>query len=205
MVQAGHYRRCHGGPFLTPQRQSDRGRRRLALASAVVELRRRTLLSLDDVLGCLRATTTRLTRSARHHCLVRHCISRLLRDEKKASKHGRFPDTAISYVHIAVCKLHLTEGKGFMSLAIAPVSKCTHVAFLHANTKPNDAAFLRAVVQAFPYRIHAVPTDNSMALAELPKNCGRYSAMLAIFGAHIFRRVCEEHGIEHRSTNPCRP
>src|ERR671939_832046 len=38
----------------------------------VVEFRRRTLLALDDVLGCLRESLPTLTRSALHRCLVRH-------------------------------------------------------------------------------------------------------------------------------------
>jgi hypothetical protein len=43
----------------------------------IVEFRRRTLLPLDDVLGCLRDTTPKLTRSSLHRCLGRHGISRL--------------------------------------------------------------------------------------------------------------------------------
>ena len=35
----------------------------------VVEFRRRTLLPLDDVLGCLREAIPKLTRSALHRCL----------------------------------------------------------------------------------------------------------------------------------------
>src|SRR3954453_7485220 len=35
----------------------------------VVEFRRRTLLPLDDVLGCLRKTIPKLSRSALHRCL----------------------------------------------------------------------------------------------------------------------------------------
>ena len=69
----------------------------------VVEFRRRTLLPLDDVLGCLRETIPSLSRSALHRCLVRHGISRLPRDEEKASKRGRFAETTIGYVHIDVC------------------------------------------------------------------------------------------------------
>jgi hypothetical protein len=43
----------------------------------VVEFRRRTLLPLDDVLGCLRDTIPRLSRSALHRCLQQQSISRL--------------------------------------------------------------------------------------------------------------------------------
>jgi transposase InsO family protein len=171
----------------------------------VVEFRRRTLLPLDDVLGCLRESIPRLTRSALHRCLVRHGISRLPRDEGSASKRGRFAETTIGYVHIDVCELRLAQGKLFLFLAIDRVSKFVHVAFFDANTKLNGAAFLRQVVAAFPYRLHTVLTDNGMAFADLPKNRGRYPEIEALFGGHIFDRVCEEHGITHKLTKPYHP
>jgi transposase InsO family protein len=171
----------------------------------VVELRRRTLLPLDDVLGCLRESIPRLTRSALHRCLVRHGISRLPRDEGSASKRGRFAETTIGYVHIDVCELRLAAGRLFLFLAIDRVSKFAHVAFFDANTKLNGAAFLREVVAAFPYAIHTVLTDNGMAFADLPKNRGRHPEIEAIFGGHVFDRVCDEHGIEHKLTKPYHP
>jgi hypothetical protein len=81
----------------------------------VVEFRRRTLLPLDDVLGCRRETIPRLSRrSALHRCLVRHGISRLPEGEEKASKRKRFAETRIGYVHIDVCELRLAQGKLLM-------------------------------------------------------------------------------------------
>ncbi len=90
-------------------------------------------------------------------------------------------------------------------LTIDRVSKFTYVAFLDANTKVNGAAFLREVVEAFPYRIHTVLTDNGMAFADLPKNRGRSPEMTALFGGHIFDHVCDQHGIKHRLTKPYHP
>jgi transposase InsO family protein len=171
----------------------------------IVEFRRRTLLPLDDVLGCLRDAIPKLSRSALHRCFVRHGISRLPRDEEKASKRQHFAETAIGYVHIDVCELRLAEGKLFMFLAIDRVSKFVHVAFFEAATKMNGAAFLREVVAAFPYQIHTVLTDNGMAFADLPKNRGRYPEIEALFGGHIFDRVCNQHGIEHKLTKPYHP
>jgi transposase InsO family protein len=171
----------------------------------VVEFRRRTLLPLDDVLGCLREAIPKLTRSALHRCLVRHGISRLPHDPEKASKRGRFAETKIGYVHIDVCELRLSEGRLFLFLAVDRVSKFAHVAFFDANTKLNGAAFLRQVVAAFPYRLHTVLTDNGMAFADLPKNRGRYPEIEALFGGHVFDRVCDQNGIEHRLTKPYHP
>ncbi len=99
----------------------------------------------------------------------------------------------------------LAERKLCMFLAIDRVSKFTHVAFLGANTKANGAAFLRAVVQVFPCRIHTVLTDNGMAFADRPKNRGRHAAMEAIFGGHILDRVSDQHSKENKLTKPNHP
>lgn len=169
----------------------------------IVEFRRRTLLPLDDVLGCLKDSIPKLTRSSLHRCLARHGISRLPESEEKASKRSRFADTTIGYVHIDICELRLAEGKLNMFLAIDRVSKFTYVEFHENAGKMNGAAFLRNVVKAFPYRIHTVLTDNGMAFADLPKN--RNGATRRYLGAHIFDRVCTAHGIEHRLTKPYHP
>lgn len=168
----------------------------------VVEFRRRTLLPLDDVLGCLRETIPTLTRSALHRCLQRHGISRLPDDSEKTSKRGSFADTKIGYVHIDSSEFRHAEGRLVMFLAIDRVSKFTYVEFHEKAGKMNGAAFLRNVVQAFPYKIHTVLTDNGMAFADLPKNRTGPTAMC--FG-HIFDRVCAENGIEHRLTKPYHP
>ena len=136
----------------------------------IVEFRRRTLLPLDDVLGCLKDSIPKLTRSSLDRCLERHGISRLPESEEKASKRGRFADTAIGYVHFDICELRLVEGKLNMFLAIDRVSKFTYVEFHENAGKMNGADFLQNVVKAFPYKIHTVLTDNGMAFADLPKN-----------------------------------
>jgi transposase InsO family protein len=65
------------------------------------------------------------------------------------------------------------------------------------------SAFLRAVVEVFPYKIHTVLTDNGMAFADLPKY--RDSQGHGSSGGHIFGRVCIDNGIEHRLTKPYHP
>lgn len=63
--------------------------------AVVIEFRRRTLLPLDDVMGCLKDQIPKLTRSALHRCLQRHGISRLPKDEDASSKRKTFKDTKI--------------------------------------------------------------------------------------------------------------
>ena len=169
----------------------------------VVEFRRRTLLPLDDVLGCLRDSIPKLTRSSLHRCLERHGISRLPEDPDHSSKRGKFAATAIGYVHIDISELRLAQGKLNMFLAIDRVSKFTYVEFRDDAGKMNGAEFLRGVVEAFPYAIHTLLTDNGMAFADLPKN--RNGPSRRYLGAHIFDRVCNENGIEHKLTKPYHP
>ena len=175
----------------------------LAEEAMAVEFRRRTLPPLDDVLGCLRDSIPKLTRSSLHRRLERHGISRLPEHPDKASKRGKFAHTAIGYVHIDISELRLGGGKLNMVLAIDRVTKFTYVELRDDAGKMNGAEFLRGVVEAFPYAIHTVLTDNGMAFAGLPKN--RNGPTRRYPGAPIFDRVCAEHGIEHRLTKPYHP
>lgn len=168
----------------------------------IVEFRRRTLLPLDDVLGCLRETIPNLTRSALHRCLQRHGISRLPVSDEKTSKRGRFAETKIGFVHIDVCELRLTDGRLHMFLAIDRVSKFTYVEFHDQANTTTGPEFLRSVVAAFPYKLHTVLTDNGVPFADMPKNRNGPTARLR---GHMFDRVCREHAIEHRLTKPYHP
>lgn len=168
--------------------------------ATVVEFRRRTLLPLDDVLGCLCDSIPKLIRSRQRCRLERHGISRLPNNPDKASKRGKFAQTAIGYVHINVSELRLAEGKLNMVLAIDRVSKFTYVEFRDDAGKMNGADFLRGVVGTFSYAIHTVLTDNGIVFADLPKN--RDGPTRRYLGAHIFDRVCAENGIEHKLTEP---
>ena len=61
----------------------------------VVAFRQKTLLPLDDVLGCLRDAIPHLSRSALHRCLQRHGVSRLPIEETKEQRK-RFKTQTIS-------------------------------------------------------------------------------------------------------------
>jgi transposase-like protein len=168
----------------------------------VVAFRQKTLLPLDDVLGCLRDAIPNLSRSALHRCLQRHGVSRLPVEET-AEKRKRFKTYEIGYVHIDSCELRHADGKLIMFLAIDRVSKFTYVEFHDKAGKMAGSAFLRNLVEAFPYKIHTVLTDNGMAFADLPKY--RDGQGQGSPGGHSFGRVCIENGIEHRLTKPYHP
>jgi transposase InsO family protein len=170
--------------------------------AVVVEFRRRTLLPLDDVLGRLRETLPRLSRSALHRCLQRHDISRLPRDPERSSKRGHFAETQIGYVHVDAAELRTAEGKVHLFLAIDRVSKFTYVELRTRATMRDGATFLLGVIAAFPYAIHTVLTDNGIVFADAP----RYRrGLTASTRGHLFDRVCRAHGITHKLTKPYHP
>ena len=109
-----------------------------------MEFRRRTLLPLDDLMGCLRESIPKLSRSSLHRCLLRHGISRLPASEIKATGRGKFAPTEIGYVHIDIAELRLAEGKLNRFLAIDRVSKFTYVEFRDDMGKMNGADLLSA-------------------------------------------------------------
>ncbi len=80
----------------------------------MVAFREKTLLPLDDVLGCLKDSIPNLSRSALHRCLQRHGISRLPVEEDN-EKRKRFKTYDIGYVHIDSCELRHADGKLVMS------------------------------------------------------------------------------------------
>ncbi len=64
-------------------------------------------------------------------------------------------------------------------------------------TVETATAFLQSLIDALPYRIHTVLTDNGIQFGDLPSRRNGLTAKLRI---HMFNRVCAANGIEHRTT-----
>jgi transposase InsO family protein len=168
----------------------------------VVAFRRHTLLPLDDCLYALQPTIPHLTRSSLHRCLKRHGISRLPEAEGDTSSRKRFKPYPIGFFHIDIAEVRTEEGKLYLFVAIDRTSKFAFAELHEKATTQTSKAFLHSLVEAVPYRIHTVLTDNGIQFADLPKNrCGP----TALLRGHPFDRVCREHGIEHRLTKPNHP
>jgi hypothetical protein len=122
---------------------------------------------------------------------------------RQKERRKRFKTYEIGYVHIDSWELRHAEGKLVMFLAIDRVSKFADIEFHDSAGKMEGSAFLKAVVEVFPYKIYTVLTDNGMAFADLPKN--REGPSRCLLGPHIFDRVCMANAIEHRLTKPYHP
>jgi transposase InsO family protein len=163
----------------------------------MVACRMPTLLPLDDCLYALQATLPHLTRSALHHCLQRHGISRLPDTEGDKPAQKKFTLYPIGYFHIDLAKVHTEAGKRYRFVAIDRA--CTFAsAERHPEASKTVAAqFLRHLIAAVPYKIHPVLTDHGMQFTN--RKHDPYAFL------HTFDRVCQESGIDHRLTTTNHP
>ena len=170
--------------------------------AVIVAFRKHTLLPLDDCLYALQPTITHLTRSSLHRCLQRHGISRLPQiggDKPVRKAFRRYP---IGYFHIDIAEVHSAEGKLYLFVAIDRTSKFAFVRLEESATVQTATAFLQKLIDALPYRIHTVFTDNGIQFCDLPSRRNGPTARLRM---HMFDRVCAGNGIEHRTTKPNHP
>src|SRR5271155_2741678 len=120
----------------------------------VVAFRRHTLLPLDDCLYALQPTIPPLTRSSLHRCLQRHGISRLPDVDGDKPDKRKFKAYPLGYFHIDIAEVRTAEGKLYLFIAIDRTSKFAFTE-LHVKATTRVAAdFLRALIQAVPYRVH---------------------------------------------------
>jgi hypothetical protein len=160
--------------------------------AAIVAFRKHTLLPLDDCLYALQPTIPHLTRSSLHRCLQRHGISRLPQVDGDKPAKKKFKAYPIGYFHIDIAEVQTAEGKLRLFVAIDRTSKFAYAQLHETAGKMAVAQFLRDLIAVVPYAIHTVLTDNGIQFTNQERH--RYAF------EHIFDRVCDEHGIEHRLT-----
>ncbi|QFT33922.1 Integrase core domain protein [Labrenzia sp. THAF82] len=168
----------------------------------IVAFRRHTLLPLDDCLYALQPTLPHLTRSSLHRCLQRHGISRLPEvggDKPAKKKFKRYP---IGYFHIDIAEVRTAEGKLYLYVAIDRTSKFAFVQVVCKTGRTSASAFLVALIEAVPYRIHTVLTDNGIQFTFPPRYADGPTAR---YMTHMFDMRCRENGIEHRLTKVKHP
>jgi hypothetical protein len=177
----------------------------------VVALRRHTLLPLDDCLYALQPTIPHLTRSSLHRCLKRHGISRLPQVEGEASPKSKFKAYPIGYFHIDIAEVRTAEGKLHLIVAIDRTSKFAFVELHEKVTRRTAADFLRRLIEAVPYRVHTVLTDNGTHFTDpagetwSPAEIKQMIANRQPFLAHAFEYACALNDIDHRLTKPKHP
>src|ERR687886_628487 len=177
----------------------------------VVAFRRHTLLPLDDCLYALQATIPHLTRSSLHRCLQRHGISRLPEVDGDKPDKRKFKSYPIGYFHIDIAEVRTEAGKLHLFVAIDRTSKFAFVELHEKATTGVSGEFLRRLIEAVPYRVHTVLTDNGIqfttpaaggsAVPEIRDAMARGEP----FRAHAFEYACAKASIDHRPTKPKHP
>ena len=128
--------------------------------AVVVAFRRHTLLPLDDCLYALQPTIPHLTHSSLHRCLQRHGISRLPDMDGENPKKQRFKRYPIGFFHIDIAELRTAEGKLYLFVAIDRTSKFAVAQLVERADRKTAWEFLELLLDAVPYRIHTILTDN---------------------------------------------
>ena len=179
--------------------------------AVVVAFRRNTLLPLDDCLYALQATIPHLTRSSLHRCLQRHGISRLPEVDGDKPDRRKFKSYPIGYFHIDIAEVRTEQGKLHLFVGIDRTSKFAFVELHEKATTRVSADFLRRLLEAVPYKVHTVLTDNGIqfttpgaggsAVPEIREALARGE----LFRAHAFELACAKAGIDHRTTKPKHP
>ncbi|MEB3701821.1 IS481 family transposase [Candidatus Bealeia paramacronuclearis] len=129
--------------------------------------------------------------------MQRHDISRLPEVDKDKPKKKKFKKYPIGYFHIDIAEVSTEEGKLQLFVAIDRTCKFAYLELHAKKTKMIAAEFLKNVIQSVPYKIHTILTDNGIQFTNRSKDRNAF--------AHIFDRVCYEHGIEHRLTKVNHP
>ena len=163
----------------------------------IIAFRRHTLLPLDDCLYTLQPTIPHLTRSSLHRCLQRHGISRLPDVAGDKPDKKKFKTYPIGYFHIDIAEVQTAEGKLYLYVAIDRTSKFAFVQVVMKTGRTSASAFLMALIEAVPYRIHTVLTDNGIQFTFPPRYADGPTAR---YMTHMFDMRCRENGIEHRLT-----
>ncbi len=87
-------------------------------------------------------------------------------------------------------------------MAIDRTSKFAFAQLAEKANRVTASAFLTALIEAVPYKIHTVLTDNGIQFTFPPRYADGPTARYA---THMFDMCCRENGIEHRLTKPNHP
>jgi hypothetical protein len=163
----------------------------------IVAFRKHTLLPLDDCLYALAAD-----HSAPDALLIAP-LPATSRDLPTAGRGGdkppkkKFKSYPIGYFHIDIAEVQTAEGKLYLIVAIDRTSKFAFAQLVEKANRVMASAFLVALIEAVPYKIHTVLTDNGIQFRYPPRSADGPTAR---YMTHMFDMRCRENGLEHRFT-----
>jgi len=120
-------------------------------------------------LYALQPTIPHLSRSTLHRCYQRHGISRLPDIEGDKSAKKKFKKYSIGYFHLDIAEVRTEEGKLYLFVAIDRTSKFAYVELHDKSNRNVSTVFLRNLINAVPYKIHTILTDNGSQFCHPPR------------------------------------
>lgn len=93
--------------------------------------------------------------------------------------------------------MHTEAGRFYLLVALDRPSKLAFAELHPSATKLLAADFLRWVLAALSYKVHKVLINKDIKFGNMPHQVYAWR--------HIFDRVCDEYGSEHRFTKPAHP
>ena len=88
-------------------------------------------------------------------------------DKPKRQKFKRYP---IGYFHIDIAELRTNEGKLYLFVAIDRTRKFAVALLVDKANRKTAWEFLETVLEAVPYKVHTILTDNGIQCCEQPRN-----------------------------------
>lgn len=174
----------------------------------IVSLRQQTRLSLDDITEVMnRCVNRQLSRSAIHRCLHR-CNAAKLPDlqDQELVKHGTFELTSCGYIHIDLKYLtRLQKQASYVFVAIDRATRFVYIEIITDRKAKTITACLERFLANFPHPVHTILTDNGGEFTDRFGSQGKGRTEGKVSGQHLFDKLCQAHGIEHRLIKPFHP
>jgi len=161
---------------------------------AICEVRRTLQLPLDDLFIVFKPNIPALTRSNLHRCLQHYGLSLLPKETGERVKKP-FKDYPIGYMHVDITELLTDTGKQYLFVAIDRATKYIYIELHERMTMDNAVHFLKNLQQDCIFKLTHILTDNGAQFTY--KLLAEHLQPNKI---HPFTALCEEMGIEHRTT-----
>jgi transposase InsO family protein len=173
----------------------------------ICELRKITLLGLDDLLDIINNFGIKITRSALDRALRRNDLANLknyiskLNPEEKP-KYKEFKEYEPGFLHIDIKYLPKIEKnpREYLFVAIDRATRLVYLEIFPNKTAENANIFMKNVIKFYPFEIKKVLTDNGKEFTDRFNNSSKKPT-----GEHIFDKTCTANDVEHRLTAPYTP
>ncbi|MCF7990471.1 MAG: IS481 family transposase [Thiohalocapsa sp.] len=175
----------------------------------VVELRKTTLLPLDDLLAVVREfINAGVSRSGLDRCLRRHGVANLAalrpKQEPPRAPAKGFKAYTPGFVHVDVKYLPQMpdeDQRTYLFVAIDRATRWVYLERLPDKSAKSATAFLKRLLAAAPFKLRTLLTDNGKEFTDRFCATGERKPT----GRHPLDRLCAEQHIEHRLIKPARP